>query len=138
MGALVERDYPNIMNHLMNDRDRVRCLNDTIGIIVTCGQHGAGNTAGDAAIPYRVIGPVISHVGEAIVSRGLGFRPDRGTTIRWIHNHRSLAGRQYGIARIHPNLIIATDIAASLDHDVVICIGAALGDAGLHDGNLII
>ena len=57
---------------------------------------------------------------------------NRSASAGRVDDHRGLAGGKYGVARIEPDLVIAADIAAGADDDIVVGLGPALGDAGFH------
>ena len=88
------------MDHLIDDSEAVVGLQETIGIVIACRQHGARYPSRDAAIPNRVIDVVILDAGKIEIPRRQRRLANRRTPDRGINYHRRLTGREDGISGI--------------------------------------
>ncbi len=82
--AVVERDDPRFVDHLVANGDIFRCLHDLIGVAVDCRHHRSGQSARDAAVVHAAVEPRIR--SSLAVARVVQCR-NRGFTLLCLRRH---------------------------------------------------
>ena len=64
----MKRNYPDVVNHLEVDRNRIGRLQDDVVVVVPGLEKAARNAAGDATIPRAQVDVVVADLPEVVVS----------------------------------------------------------------------